>query len=134
MEKSTPYIARIIDLASEKGASCWLTTLPLQQYGFSMNKQEFHDAVALRYDYKLSNVSGTCFCGKKNTINHSLVCPNGGYRNLRHNSLRDTIAELLTPVCYDVVTEPPLQELTGEVLPDGTIDDDGARLDVTMLV
>ena len=36
--------AKIIDLASEKGASSWLTSLPLAKYGFVLNKQMFHDA------------------------------------------------------------------------------------------
>ena len=31
--------AKIIDLASEKGASSWLTSLPLAKYGFVLNKQ-----------------------------------------------------------------------------------------------
>ena len=96
-----------------------------------MTKQEFHDAVALRYNFKISNVSGLCFCNQKNSINHSLICKMGGYVHLRHNSMRDTIAELLTPVCYDVVTEPPLLELDGEVLPKGTITSPESRLDVS---
>jgi len=124
--------ARLLELASEKGVSCWLTSLPLKSFGFSMTKQEFHDAIALRYNFKISNVSGICFCNEKNSINHSLVCKKGGYVNLRHNSMRDTIAELLTPICYDVVTEPPLLELAGsEDLPRGTILSPEARLDIS---
>ena len=33
---------------------------------------------------------------------------------LRHNSLRDLLAELLEEICKDVVVEPPLLPLTGE--------------------
>ena len=98
--------ARTLELASEKGVSCWLTSLPLKVFGFAMNKQEFHDAITLRYNFKISSVSGHCFCGQKNTINHSLTCQKGGYTHLRHNSLRDTFAELLSDVCKDVVVEP----------------------------
>ena len=96
-----------------------------------MNKQEFYDAIALRYNFKISDVSGLCFCGQKNTINHSLTCQKGGYTHLRHNSLRDTFAELLSDVCKDVVTEPPLLELSGEALPRGSITTAEARLDVS---
>ena len=32
---------QIIQLASEKGASTWLTSLPLKKYGFRLNKQQF---------------------------------------------------------------------------------------------
>ena len=57
-EESSLAVARILDLASEKGVSCWLTSLPLEVFGFTMNKQEFHDAIALRYNFKISDVSG----------------------------------------------------------------------------
>ena len=129
--KSSLAVSRILDLASEKGVSCWLTSLPLEVYGFTMNKREFHDAIALRYNFKISDVSSVCFCGQKNSINHTLTCQKGGYTHLRHNSLRDTFAELLSNVCKDVVTEPPLLELSGEVLPRGTNTTAEARLDVS---
>ena len=38
-----------IELASEKGASNWLTVLPLQEHSFTLHKIAFHDAVVLRY-------------------------------------------------------------------------------------
>ena len=40
-----PHEQRIIDLASEKSASSWLTSLPLAECGFVLNKQEFHYAI-----------------------------------------------------------------------------------------
>ena len=43
------------------------------------------------------------------------------YVILRHNSLRDLIAEILDEVCSDVEVEPPLLPLTGEKLPKGSI-------------
>ena len=39
------------ELASEKGASNWLTVLPLQEHNFTLYKTAFHDAVALRYGW-----------------------------------------------------------------------------------
>ena len=50
---------------------------------------------------------------------------------LRHNSIRDLFAELLSEVCKDVITEPPLLPLTGETLPAGSNLNDGARLDIS---
>ena len=41
----SPTTCRQLELLSEKGASCWLTSLPLKDYGFLLNKQEFHDAL-----------------------------------------------------------------------------------------
>ena len=52
---------------------------------------------------------------------------------MRHHSIRDLFAELLSEICKDVVTEPPLLglPLTGETLPAGSNLSDGARLDIT---
>ena len=40
-ECAPPKIQRIIDVASEKGSSVWLTALPLKELGFNLNKREF---------------------------------------------------------------------------------------------
>jgi len=40
---------RAMDLNSETDSSSWLTVLPLQDQGFHLNKQEFWDALHLRY-------------------------------------------------------------------------------------
>ena len=50
---------------------------------------------------------------------------------MRHNSLRDTFAELLSGVCKNIVIEPPLLELLGEVLPRGAITTADGRIDVS---
>ena len=49
-------LKRAVDLATEKGASSWLSTLPIQEHGFALHKAAFHDAVALRYGWIPSNV------------------------------------------------------------------------------
>ena len=38
-----------MDLAQERGASNWLTALPIEEHGFLLHKGTFRDAVALRY-------------------------------------------------------------------------------------
>ena len=40
-------LRRGVFAASEKGASAWLTTLPMQRHGFALHKGAFRDAVAL---------------------------------------------------------------------------------------
>ena len=124
---------KLIELSSEKGASSWLTSLPLKEYGFCLNKQEFMDAIAMRYNFKISDVSKKCACGETYTINHCLTCKKGGYVNIRHNVVRDTTHELLTEICKDVRIEPALQSVTGEILPPGSNVKDGARSDVCAL-
>ena len=65
------------------------------------------------------------------TVDHSMICPYGGFPTLRHNELRDTTAKLLTEVCHNVGTEPILQPLSWEVLQRRSANcDDGARLDI----
>ena len=88
-------LIRCLKLNREKGASSWLTVLPLQDQGYSLNKQEFKDAICLRYGWKISNTPLFCGCGKKNDVNHSLICAKGGYAYMRHNALRDLNADLL---------------------------------------
>ena len=72
-----------------------------------------------------------CTCGKQFSVGHAVSCPHGGFPSIRHNEHRDIIAELLSEVCHNVGTEPPLQPITDEYLSYRTaIREDGARLDV----
>ena len=52
--------------------------------------------------------------------------------SLRHDSLKNTTAELLKQVCNDVEVEPMLLNVTSEVLPNGTKTADGVRLDISV--
>ena len=52
---------------------------------------------------------------------------------IRHNAIRDTVAEILEEVCKDVHVEPRLLPVNGEVLPAGSITTDGARSDVSAI-
>ena len=129
----SPTVCRQLDLLSEKGASCWLTSLPLKEYGFLLNKLEFQDALALRYNLVLSTLNRhkQCICGQPNTADRCLICKLGGYVSLRHDSLKNTTAELLKQVCKDVEDEPGLINVTTEQLPKGTTTEDGAKLDIS---
>ena len=51
-----------LDLATTKGASVRLSALPLSEYGFTLHKSAFHDAVALRYGWPLSQIPSHCAC------------------------------------------------------------------------
>ena len=55
----------------------------------------------------------------------------GGFPTIRHNEIRDFTAKLMSEVCHDVCSEPPLQPLSGEHLPHTTSNrEDNARLDI----
>ena len=126
-------LVRLIDLSSEKGASSWLTSLPLTEYGFHLNKQHFLDAICMRYDLPISDAPRSCSCGEAYSVNHCLTCKSGGYVILRYTTVRDTIKDLLNEICKDVCVEPPLLPITGEDLPNGANKQDGARADVSAL-
>ena len=119
---------RLIQAAQEKGASAWLSALPIKRLGYVVNKQEFHDAVALRYGWAIQDMPRNCGCGKANSIDHVLTCKTGGYVNMRHNALRNTEASLMREVCKDVSIEPGLIPTVAERVV--AIAEDGARLDV----
>ena len=118
------------DLAQMKGASAWLTSLPLKEEGFSLNKREFFDAIHLRYRWTLRRLPSKCGCKKSFTTDHAMQCPLGGYVHRRHDQMRNLFATLLDGVANGVHIEPPLQPLTGENLPPSANKEDEARLDV----
>ena len=123
---------RCLSNLSEKGTGCWLTVLPLNEFGFVLNKQEFTDAIKLRYCLELKDIPRFCSCGKENSIDHALSCSKGGYSHLRHNQMRDLQAHWLSDVCYDVRTEPTVLPLTGERFHYRSANiAEGARLDIS---
>ena len=121
---------RFMRALSEKGASAWLTALPLECHGFALHKSAFRDAVCLRYGWPLPYTPTACVCGAKFEPDHMLICKYGGYPTLRHNEIRDITASLLKEVCQNVVTEPRLQPVTGEELGRSANTDDEARVDI----
>ena len=124
--------SRSLTLASEKGASSWVTALPLSCHGFVLHKAAFRDALCLRYGWQPQSLKSQCACGQTHSVSHALSCPIGGYPTLRHNEVRDFTAGLLREVCHGVTTEPPLQPLTGEVFIASSVKrDDQARLDIS---
>ena len=109
--------------AQEKGASAWLSVLPIKSIGYSLNKEEFVDAINLRYGWKVNGTPSNCACGAKNSIDHALSCNLGGYTSLRHNSVRNVEAKIMREVCKDVQIEPNL-------LPIENTEFDGKRTNV----
>ena len=111
-----PGLCRSVLVAQEKGASVWLTALPLSCHGFALHKGAFWNALALRYGWPLPHTLSKCGCGEAFSADHELICRRDRYPTLRHNEVRDLVASFLTEVCPNVSTEPQLQPLTGEQL------------------
>ena len=119
---------RAVEFIKEKGASSWLSVIPLKEMNFTLNKREFRDAIKLRYGWEFNDIPTVCVCGDLFDAGHAIICMRGGYIIQRHNEIRDLEVEILQAVCTDVEMEPVLQEITGEVLPRGTNKAPDARL------
>ena len=125
-------LLRCLEVASEPGASSWLTALPIKEHGFVLQKVlsmmlYAFVMVGLLFIYHLS------VCGSNMSIEHALNCKCGGFPYLRHNELRDITADLLTEICPDVQVEPALQALSGERFSyQSAITDDNARADIAV--
>ena len=98
-----------MDLARDKGASSWLTAMPIEEHGFCLHKTAFVDSLALRYGWSFSKTPTTCIYGASFAVDHMLSCPRGGFPSIRHNEIRHLTATLLTEVCSSVTIEPDLQ-------------------------
>ena len=125
-------LQKVVALSREKGASTWLTALPLTEHGFTLHKSAFLDALALRYGWIPARLPTKCGCGNNFSVEHALSCAKGGFPIIRHNEIRDIAASLLTEVCNEVCIEPELQPVTSDQL-NGALANrqDGARLDVS---
>ena len=121
-----------IEQSCEDGASSWITAIPVTDFGFNLHKQAFRDALCLRYGLPLSRLPSHCVCGVPFSIDHAFTCPKGVFSIIRHNRIRDLLADLLTEVCLCVAVEPVLQPLSGEQFQlRSTNVVDNARLDVS---
>ena len=124
-------LQRSMALAQETGASSWLTALPVAEFGFTLHKCAFRDALCLRYGWLPARTPINCDCGTRFSVEHALSCPKGGFPSIRHNEIRDITANLLSEVCNNVCIEPHLQPITGEHLRGASANtQDGARLDI----
>ena len=72
----------------------------------------------------VSKNASSCFLAKNQKIDLFFV-------TIRHNTIRDLTAKMLTEVCKDVSVEPHLHPITGETLDEVTANtSDEARLDI----
>ena len=65
IESKLPELTlRSVNQAKEKGASSWLSILPLKDQGLSLHKREFRDALAIRYNRTIKSLPLDCPCGQ----------------------------------------------------------------------
>ena len=105
-QNQTPHTLKVIQDANIPGASFWLSVLPLEEFGFALNKSEFKDTLSLRYGKPLKGLPAMCPCGEKYNVTHALICKIGRFVTMCHNSLRDFEAHMLSKIVNDVEEEP----------------------------
>eukprot|EP00794_Sanderia_malayensis_P004398 gene4398-4986_t len=131
-ERCDLSLQRHLEQAKEPGASSWLTALPLKSLNYILNKREFQDSVCLRYGWTIKDMPTYCGCGERNSVNNSLDCKAGGYVNMRHNAIRDSLSYFLKEAkCKDVRTEPSLLPVQATRFSRSTNVQDEARLDIS---
>ena len=70
---------RVLAENCERGASSWLNVLPLKEQGFTLNKEEFRDALELRYDRNIKHLPSKRVCGDAFNATHAMNCKKGGF-------------------------------------------------------
>ena len=87
-ETAPPKTKRDVDLTAEKRSSAWLMVFPIQDMGFNLNKRG-SNKVQLRYEWSVANIPSKCACGDVFTVDHAMICKQGGFVIQRHNELRE---------------------------------------------
>ena len=64
-------LQRSMALAQERGASSWLTALSVAEFGFTLHKSTFSDALCLRYGWLPSRIFIECECAPISRLNMS---------------------------------------------------------------
>jgi len=68
LAEMTPESQQLIKGAMEKGASSWLSALPIKATGYALNKQEFTDAICMRYGWKVKGIPTHSLCLWRNKL------------------------------------------------------------------
>ena len=89
---------RAVEFIKQKGASSWLSVMPLKEINVTLNKREFRDAIKLRYGWEFNDIPTVCVCGDLFDADHAMIGMRGGYIIQRHNKIRDLEAEILRAV------------------------------------
>ena len=77
-----------------------VNVLPLAEGGYVLNKEEFRDAMAMKYSKHILELASKCACGSNFDPVHALDCKKGGFTHIRHDQLRNLEAKMLSEVCH----------------------------------
>ena len=86
--------------ATQKGASSWLTVLPIIEMNFDLNKNEFRDAVKFRYHWVVPDTRSVCVCGDIFGVDYAMMCKRNRFVIQRHNEQRGLELEGVQKAIY----------------------------------
>ena len=89
---------RANDIFQQPGCNNWLNIIPIEEFNYNLNKQQFLDEVRIRYQLPLPNLPTRCPCGEKCDTQYAMSWKNRGFVALCHNKLRDITGTLLEEV------------------------------------
>ena len=115
-------------LAKEKGASSWLTSLPLEELGFTLHKSTFRDAIALRYGWQPLHTPTTCACGTTFSVGARTIMSKEWFSQQYDTMKSETLRQIWCPQCVHR-TNLTANHWRGSLRHFG-ITEDGARLDI----
>ena len=120
------------DISNETGSLNWLSVIPMREFNFVLNKQQFWDSIRLRYGQIYPGLLVSCSCGEGFNVQHAMSRKKGGFVTLRNNEVRDVTARLLSEVCKDVELELSLLTLNGkeQTMNNAAKKNDQVRLDI----
>ena len=131
VESASDQEKRSMELAKERNSYCWLSSLPIESLGFTINKKQFQDEIRRRLNLPLIGLQAYCGgCGSENSVDHALSCETGGYVTFRHNVICETEADFLREICYDVGLEPQLIPTQADFIRRSTAREDGVKVDI----
>ena len=78
---------KALEIGKCQGTSLWLTTLPLEDENLVLNKQEFFDAMCMRYGWVMKRLPSRSSCNANFSIEHMLSSHLGGFIIQQHNNI-----------------------------------------------
>ena len=57
-------VKRCNDISNKTGSSNWISVIPMCEFNYVLNKQQFWDSIRLRYGWPIPGLPVSCSCGK----------------------------------------------------------------------
>ena len=94
--------------------SNWLSVIPMCEFNYVLNKQQFWDSIRLQYVWPIPSLPVSYSCGEGCNVQHAKSCKKGRSVTLRRKEVRVIAATFLSVVFIDVKLEPSLLALNGK--------------------